>query len=157
MGFGCNDKAAVNRQPVTQRPAATAPAAPAVVQNEELKVEKEIYEYALKGRRDPFVSLAQAKKAKPKMKPGAGPTEKFDVDEIKLIAITWDAQQYYAMITLPDKKSYTIKNGMSIGLYDGKVIEITKDSVLVREQVKDYRGQTKTKDTILKLRKEEEE
>jgi Tfp pilus assembly protein PilP len=57
---------------------------------------------------------------------------------------------------LPDNKSYTIRKGMTLGLYGGKVEDITKDKVLIREQVKDYRGQLKTKDTILKLRKEGE-
>jgi len=44
-----------------------------------------------------------------------------------------------------------------LGLYGGRVHEITKDSVIITEQIKDYKGQLKTKDTILKLRKEEEE
>jgi type IV pilus assembly protein PilP len=103
------------------------------------------------------MSLAQEIKKKPQRKKGASPVENFDIDEIKLIAIAWDNQQSYAMITLPDKKSYTIRKGMSLGLYGGKVLEITRDSVLIREQVKDYKGQDKTKDTILKLRKEGEE
>jgi Tfp pilus assembly protein PilP len=46
---------------------------------------------------------------------------------------------------------------MTLGIYGGKVTEITKDAVIVTEQIKDYKGQLKTKDTILKLRKEEEE
>jgi Tfp pilus assembly protein PilP len=46
---------------------------------------------------------------------------------------------------------------MTLGLYGGKVKEITENSVLIREQVKDYRGKLRIKDTILKLRKEEEE
>jgi len=57
---------------------------------------------------------------------------------------------------MPDTKSYTIRKGMTLGLNNGKVIDITKDSVFIREQIKDYKGQTKSKDTILKLRKEEE-
>ena len=60
------------------------------------------------------------------------------------------------MITMPDKKSYTIKKGMTLGLNNGKVIDIKKDSVFIREQILDYKGQAKSKDTILKLRKEEE-
>ena len=46
---------------------------------------------------------------------------------------------------------------MTLGLYGGKVEAITNNTVLIREQIKDYRGQFKTKDTILKLRKEGEE
>ena len=103
------------------------------------------------------MSLVQVTKVKVQRKPGASPIENYDVDDIKLIAIASDSKQYYAMITLPDKKSYTIRKGMTLGLNNGKVKEITKDSVFIEEQVKDYKGQNKTKDTTLKLRKEGEE
>lgn len=133
--------------------AVSAPSAPV---KEEPKVEKEVYVYEQKGRRDPFMSLVQVVKEKPKRAAGKRPVENFDVDEIKLIAILWDAGQYYALITLPDNKSYTVRKGMTLGLYGGKVEDITKDKVLIREHVKDYRGRPKTKDTILRLRKEGE-
>jgi Tfp pilus assembly protein PilP len=143
------------QKPVAQRP--VAPAAQAAVQPEsQPKAERETYVYEQKGRRDPFVSLVQVAKEKPKRLRGAKPIENFDVDEVRLIAILWDNKQYYALITLPDGKSYTIRRGTTLGLYGGKVEEITRDSVLIREHVKDYRGQLKTKDTILKLRKEGE-
>jgi Tfp pilus assembly protein PilP len=129
---------------------------PAEQPQEAPKAAKEVYDYDQKGRRDPFVSLVRVAKEKPKHLRGSKPIENFDVDEIKLIAILWDNKQYYALITLPDGKSYTIRKGTTLGLYGGKVEEITKDSVLIREQVKDYRGQMRTKDTILKLRKEGE-
>lgn len=156
VSVGCKDKVVPATKPAAQKPAASA-AAPATVQKEEPKVEKEVYVYDPKGRRDPFMSLAQVSKPRTERKIGASPIESVDVDEIKLIAIAWDSKQYYAMITLPDKKSYTIRKGMTLGLYNGKVVEINRDSVLIREQVKDYRGHAKIKDTILKLRKEGEE
>ncbi len=147
-------------QPAAKQPAAQkqAPQAqqPAEQAKEEPKPEKDVYAYEQKGRRDPFVSLVEVAKEKPKRLRGAKPIENFDVDEIRLIAILWAKKQYYALITLPDGKSYTIRKGTTLGLYGGKVEEITKDSVVIREHVKDYRGQLKTKDTILKLRKEGE-
>lgn len=79
------------------------------------------------------------------------------MSEIKLSAIVWDSNQYYALIMLPDKKSYTIRKGMTLGLYGGKVEKITADSVFIREAIRDYKGQLKNKDTILRLRKEGEE
>jgi len=156
ISLGCKDKGATDQKPVAQKPAAASSAASATVQKEEPKVEKEIYVYDPKGRRDPFMSLVQASKPKAQRKKGASPTENFDIDEIKLIAIAWDSNQYYALITMPDTKSYTIRKGMILGLNNGKVINITKDSVFIQEQIKDYKGQPKSKDTILKLRKEEE-
>ena len=148
---GCGDKKTAPSKPVAQ-PAQPAASQAPVPQEE--KIEKLSYDYDPKGRRDPFQSLVDVAKAKPKRSAGKRPIENFDVDEIRLSAIVWDQKEYYALITLPDSKSYTIKRGMTLGLYGGKVVEITKDSVLIREQVKDYRGQLKTKDTLLKLRKE---
>jgi type IV pilus assembly protein PilP len=154
----CSDKKPAEKkaQPQAAAPQAAASAAPAAPQNQ-VKVEKEIYAYEPKGRRDPFVPLTEIVKEKAPKKKGSRPIENVDVEEIKVIAIAWDSLQYYAMVTLPDKKSYTIRNGMTLGLYGGRVREITKDSVIITEQIKDYKGQLKTKDTILKLRKEEEE
>jgi len=154
-GFaGCKSKP--KDQPVPAPQQAAAPAVAQAPQPEEAKVEKEIYVYDSKNRRDPFLSLIVDLKEKPKGKKKANPIENFDVDEIKLIAIAWAKDSYYAMITLPDKKSYTIKKGMTLGLYGGRVEAITQNMVKISEQVRDYRGQTVTKDTILKLRQEGE-
>ncbi len=149
-----DDKAAQKPAAVGQAEAPVA--AQPEVQQEEPKVEKEVYNYDPQGRRDPFLSLIQEAKEKPRKK-GATPVENFDVSEIRLIAIAWDNQQYYAMITLPDNKSYTVRKGVVLGLHGGRVESITKDSMVIREEVKDYRGQIKPRDTILKLRKEEDE
>lgn len=157
-GFSaCGDKGKSQQKPVAQKAETTAKAAPQGIIPEELKVEKEVYTYEPKDRRDPFLPLVMEVKEKPQRKKGATPIETFDVEEIKLIAIAWDNKQYYAMITLPDNKSYTIRKGMSLGIYGGRIEDITKDSVIIKEQVKDYKGQLTTKDTILKLRKEGEE
>ena len=102
------------------------------------------------------MSLIVELKDKPKIKKKANPVENFDVDEIKLIAIAWEKNNNYAMITLPDGKSYTVKKGMTLGLHGGRIEEITQHSVKITEQVKNYKGQMTTKETILKLRQEGE-
>jgi type IV pilus assembly protein PilP len=155
MSGGCKGKEGVQK-PAVNKPKTVA-AQPQAVQKPEEKVEKEVYDYEATGRRDPFMSLIVVAKEKPHRRKGATPIENFDVDEIKLTAIIWDNHQYYALIALPDGKSYTIRKGMALGLYGGKVADITKDSVLIREQVRDYKGQLHTKETRLKLRKEGEE
>jgi Tfp pilus assembly protein PilP len=124
------------------------------------KPEFEAYVYDAKGKRDPFVSLIEiSKKEKEaeKKKKGLTPSESFDVADINVIAIAWEKDRYYAMVQLPDKKYFTVKEGTALGIYGGRVIRIDKGSVLVREYVKDYKGEVQPKDTILKLRKEEVE
>jgi Tfp pilus assembly protein PilP len=120
------------------------------------KPEQEEYNYDAKGRRDPFLPLVETTKQKPIRKKGASPFESYDIGEIKLLAIAWNSK-HYALIMLPDKKSYTITEGMTLGLQGGKVVKITKDSVVIREYIRDYRGEMKPRESILKLHKGEEE
>lgn len=148
-----------------ERPAVKTPAIekakPAEVKKEKepeeaKKSEQEEFKYDAKGRRDPFLSLVETTKQKPLRKRGASPVESYDIEEIKLLAIAWNTK-HYALIMLPDKKTYTITEGMTLGLQGGKVIKITKDSVIIREYIKDYRGEIKPRESILKLHKGEEE
>ncbi|MHB8882243.1 MAG: pilus assembly protein PilP [Thermodesulfovibrionales bacterium] len=151
---GCGKKNAP-QAPAAKQPKAAVPVVQ-VPSAEEQKVEKEVYTYEVKNRRDPFLSLIVDIKKDVVRKKKANPIENFDVDEIKLIAIAWDKKNSYAMITLPDGKSYTIKKGTTLGLYGGRVDEITKKTVRITESVKDYKGQSVSKATILKLREEGE-
>jgi Tfp pilus assembly protein PilP len=120
------------------------------------KPEQEEYKYDAKGRRDPFLPLVETTKQKSIRKRGASPFESYGIDEIKLLAIAWNSK-HYALIMLPDKKSYTITEGMTVGLQGGKVVKITKDAVVIREYIRDYRGEIKPRESILKLHKGEEE
>jgi Tfp pilus assembly protein PilP len=121
------------------------------------KVEQEEIFYETKGKRDPFLSPIEITRQKPMKRRGASPFESYDVEEIRLLAIAWDKDKYYALVRLPDKKNYTITEGMTMGLQGGKVEKITKDRVVIREYVKDYKGDIKPRDAILKLHKGEEE
>ncbi|MEW6116590.1 MAG: pilus assembly protein PilP [Nitrospirota bacterium] len=112
-----------------------------------------VYEYTSQGRRDPFMPLVVKADIDKK---GLTPIESYEVVEFKLIAVLWNRSGYYAVITLPDGKSYTIREGMKLGLHRGKVQRITRDAVIIREHVRDYSGVVNPRDTILKLRREEE-
>jgi type IV pilus assembly protein PilP len=133
--------------------------AKAEAQEERFEVKKETYTYNPEGRRDPFLSIIMAaKRAEEKKRPkGLVPLEDYDVSQIRLIAVIWGAEGYYALIGLPDGKHYTIREGVTLGLHGGKVQRITDDSLIVRELIRDYRGRLKPQDTVLRLRKEEGE
>jgi Tfp pilus assembly protein PilP len=116
--------------------------------------EEKVYIYAKKGKRDPFVPLVV--KAKETVLKLQSPLESYDVGAIKILGIIQSDKLRLAEAMLPDGKAYTLKEGMTIGIHGGKINKITKDSVVVSEQVKDYKGQLKTKETILRLREEED-
>jgi len=150
------------KQPATVKKPAAEKVLPVEVKKdlkpEEIKkVELETYTYQSEGRRDPFVSLVEVTKQKPTKKKGVSPYESYDIEQLTLLAIAWDNEKHYALVMLPDKKSYTITEGMTLGLHGGKVMKITKDMVVIRELTKDYKGNIKSKEFVLKLRKEEEE
>jgi type IV pilus assembly protein PilP len=122
----------------------------------------EPYIYDAAGRRDPFISpLAATKIKKGEMKTGRPkvlhPLEKFKLTQMKIIGIVRYENEYYASVELPDGKSYTIKKGLVMGDGDGKIVEITADTVRVEELTLDARGNVVKIPSELKLKREEEE
>ncbi len=155
-------KPAPMKQPVQKVQPAEKPGRPEAAEAPEEKKAgtPEVYTYEPKGRRDPFLSIIEASKREKeaeKKKRGLKPSEAYDVRDIRVIAIAKDRKRFYAMVQLPDKKYFTIREGMTLGLYGGKVISIDTNAVVVREFVKNYKGELQPRDTILKLRKEEGE
>ena len=124
--------------------------------SQEEKIAWETYQYDAKGKRDPFLSLLAKERQKRVKKTGASPFESYEIDDMELLAIAWDKNKSYALMRFPDRKTYTVTEGMTLGLQGGKVQKITQDTVLIREFIKDYRGDSKPRDVILKLHKGEE-
>jgi len=155
--FGCKKEQPPVKKPMAEKVQKTEAKQEEKALPATTKAEHEEINYDSKGKRDPFLSLVEITKQKPIKKRGASPFESYDIEEIKLLAIAWDKDKYYALIRLPNKKNYTITEGMTLGLMGGKVISITPDKVVIRESMKDYRGNMKPRDAILKLHKGEEE
>lgn len=153
---GCGKEQPPPKKPAAEKMAQPAAATAEKAAPESAKAPQEEVAYDARGRRDPFLALIQLSKEKPKKKAGASPIESYGIDELRLLAIAWDKDKYYALIILPDKKTYTITEGMTMGLLGGKVEKITNNTVLIREYIKDYKGDTKPRDSILKLHKGEE-
>jgi len=155
--WGCKKEQPAVKKPMAKQVTPSAVRQEPKAPEETKKVVHEEINYNAKGKRDPFLSLVEITKRKPIRRRGASPFESYDIDEIRLLAIASDKDGYYALILLPNKKNYTITKGMTLGLQGGKVIEITPDSVVIREYTKDYRGNMTPRDAILKLHKGEEE
>ncbi len=112
------------------------------------------YEYTGSGRRDPFTSLIQ-KKTAGKIK-GSTPLESYETMDMKLIAVMWANNKYYAVLSMPDGKSYTANEGVKVGPNGGIIKKITKDTMFIADRIKDARGRFSPKERVLKLRTEEE-
>jgi Tfp pilus assembly protein PilP len=148
MSIGMVD-AAETKTAVEREKAQTAVSTPAGD-----KKNDSFYEYSGVGRRDPFTSLIQKKSTE--REKGGTALESYDTAEMKLIAILWDKNRYYAVLSLPDGKSYTVYEGVKLGTSSGMIKKISKDSMVISERVKDARGRINPKDKVIKLRSEEE-
>ncbi len=109
--------------------------------------------YIAKGNRDPFFSIITLAKQKMDVqRKTTNPVENYDVNDFRLLGIIFDGKDYYASVVLPDRKAYTLKKGMKIGLYGGKIDQITSDKIIVKEFIIDFMGKTNPKYTEIKLR-----
>jgi Tfp pilus assembly protein PilP len=113
------------------------------------------YEYSGLDRRDPFAPLVSKREGG--REKGVSPLETYEVAEMKVIAILWAKNKYYAVFSLPDGKSYTVADGTKVGTHNGVIAKIVKDSVVIKERVRDARGVMSPRDIVLRLRGEEEE
>lgn len=158
--YGCKDKPAPPPAQTQQKQVNTG-SLPATTQTEtvaEEASEPEGYVYQQRDRRDPFVPLIVPKKKAVKIEGArAGSLVSYDIGDFTLAAIAQKGGQYFALLTTPDNRSFTVKKGTAIGLYKGKVEEITKDKIIIVEYSSDYKGELKPRQIMLEFHKGEVE
>lgn len=123
-------------------PVAVSPATPAPA-----------YSYNPMDKPDPFkpfidIDKVEKKKAEKKAPDSIFPLQRAEADSYRVVGIAGTPEKRVAIVEDAAKKFYPIVKGTRIGLYDGKVIEITDDRVVVEE----YEDK-KARRVILKLRK----
>jgi type IV pilus assembly protein PilP len=147
-GANKQQKAAPKAPPAAPQQAATAPSA--LPEKEEVEHD---YVYDPTGKRDPFQPFIAAQM--PVMPTGeqihVTPLQKYDLNELKLVAIIVGAGEGTAMVEDPEGKGYIIKKGVYVGTNYGEVKAVLKDQVIIEERYKDYTGQVKEKEIILRL------
>jgi type IV pilus assembly protein PilP len=117
------------------------------------------YVYDPTGKRDPFQPFIAAQTP---VKPvgeeiPSTPLQKYDLSQLKLVAIIVGTGEGSAMVQDSEGKGYIIKKGVYVGTNFGKVKTVLKDRVIIEERYKDYTGQVKEKEIILRLRPAGEE
>ena len=81
-----------------------------------------------------------------------GPLADFELGQLELQAVIWDAANPRALILDPGGRSYIVREGSSIGKNNGQVIHIGDNLVLVKETYENYEGEKTTKDVELRIR-----
>ena len=122
----------------------------------EKKVETE-YAYDPTGIGDPFKPFIQITPARRSQKNVfLTPLEKYEISQLKLVAIISTPEGNVALIEDSTGKGYFLKKGTGIGKNDGKVKRILKDKVVIEETYEDVLGKTKTNEISLYLHRVEE-
>jgi type IV pilus assembly protein PilP len=103
------------------------------------------------GKRDPFRSfiLDRLSSLEDQVK---GPLEQFDLSQLSVVGIVWDANRRRALVEDPSGRGYVVKEGTAIGKNDGRVMQIDDNLLLVRETYVDYVGEKTTKDIPMRVR-----
>jgi len=112
------------------------------------------YTYDPKSRRDPFQSLANLLKGD-HARAELPPLQRVPLSDLKLQGIMWGASGYYGSLRMPDGKSYTVKEGMRIGMNNGVIAMIRKHAIIVSEPSLDLAGNPTTKEIEILLRPQE--
>jgi Tfp pilus assembly protein PilP len=152
----CSDS---NKAPVA--PVSTAPKAATsqIISQATLTVEEKpkfVYTYNPAGRRDPFAPIIVRQEAKSKLS-DRPPLERYNLYEFKMMGVMWGGFGYNAMMEGPDGKGYFIRVGTVIGPNKGVVKKITQSSIIVEEKFKSSSGAPERKETVIELRKKQEE
>jgi len=109
------------------------------------------YFYDPTDKRDPFRSFQFDDEGKQDKKT-FGPLADFELGQLELSAVIWDANNPRALILDPGGRSYIVREGSQIGKNNGEVIHIGDNLVLVKETYENFAGERTTKDVELRIR-----
>ena len=139
-------------QPPVQQVKKEAPkiaaAPPAVEIKEETKKEETA---SVAKQRNPFKSFIVKVTEKPTVAVPKTPLQRYELEQLKLVAVIWGVNSPIAMVEAPDGKGYSIKKGDLIGNRNGKVRRIEKDRVVVEERFAEASGEVITNEFLIKL------
>jgi len=98
------------------------------------KKQEAAYQYSPAGKPDPFKPFIQLTPVRELTRTAPlTPLQKYDLSQLKLVAIIASREGNVAMVEDSAGKGYFVKKGTEIGKNDGKVTKILKDRVIIEE------------------------
>ena len=125
----------------------------------ELKTVQTQKAYNPLGKLDPFEPLFKERpvvtqvKRKIKKRTPRTPLEKIAISQLKLVGIVLAPSGNKALVQEASGKGYIIKKGTYIGLNSGKVVDIQKNNVIIKEEVEDVLGKVIVRKKEIRLPK----
>ncbi len=156
LAAACGEKKPA-RPAAAPAPVAAAPApAPAPATAEAKKAEAPEWSYSSVGKRDPFRSfLAELEGQKGGLATRcATPLGRFELEQMKLVAIVTGLEDPVAMVEAPNGVGYAIRRGACIGKNGGVVAAVRSGVVVVSEWAVRADGTRDRTQTVLRMPKE---
>ncbi len=110
------------------------------------------FHYDPVGKRDPFRSFEWEQARLDVLGTEGGPLEQFDVNQLSLIGVVWDADNARALLEDPSGTSYIVGKGARVGKNEGRITRIDDNLMVVKETYEDWQGEETTKDVELRIR-----
>ena len=108
-------------------------------------------------KRDPFRPFTLNVRSSTRRRENLEPLERFELGQLKLVAIIWDVKEAKAMVEDSVGLGYVVKVGTPIGVNDGKVKTIKPNGVTIEEFFVDLYGARKQRDVEMRLSVERRE
>lgn len=112
------------------------------------------YAYSPVGKRDPFRSVLDDKQGPQETgqeRPDCGPLCKWELEQLKLVAVISGVSNPLAMVEDPNGRGYIVRRGTFVGKRNGKVTQIRAGEVVVTEIYKDQMGKPHVNPVPIKL------
>lgn len=107
--------------------------------------------YSPVGKRDPFQPLPLRVRATRRPRENLSPLERYELGQLKLAGIVWNAKEPTAMVEDAAGLGYIVKVGTPIGPNEGKIKEIKPTEVVVEESYIDFYGARKNRQVSMKI------
>ena len=112
------------------------------------------YAYSPVGKRDPFRSALEDKQGPQESgqeRPDCGPLCKWELEQLKLVAVISGVSNPLAMVEDPNGRGYIVRRGTFVGKRNGKVTQIQAGELVVTEIYKDQMGKPHVNPVPIKL------
>jgi len=157
---GCGEEIAPPPPPKAAPAPAPAPKKEAAAQTQDATKPGEAppptveYAYSPVGKRDPFRSVLDDKTGPTESgqeRPDCGPLCKWELEQLKLVAVISGVSNPLAMVEDPNGRGYIVRRGTFVGKRNGKVTQIRAGEVVVTEIYKDQMGKPHVNPVPIKL------
>ena len=153
------EAAATNNKAVRGEPQMAKPVPNGKIENSEGKLApvENPQPATVVGRRDPFRPITLNLRTNVSRRENLSPLERFELGQLKLVAIIWNIKNPTAMVEDATGLGYTVKVGTPIGSNDGQVKKIGPDALLIEEGFIDFYGVKKKREVSMRLAVEKSE